>query len=285
MTIPASTPRLSCADSAFPRLSHEGSLAVIADLGIGAVDVCIWAGYEHNPPDEALADPAAAAERIGARLEKHGLAVADTYAILSAESFEDLAVNNPDPAVREESYRQFEALVELATRLQSPGVTILPGALFPGVDENESLDLAASELERRAVRAGEAGLRFSVEPHIRSVIATPARTEVLLERTEHVGIALDQSHFAFQTFELEDSFPLLPRTRHVHLREGGPGLVQARVGEGTIDYAALRDRLLGDGYDGYFALEYQWEEGWLDFTRVDCISETAAMRDLMLGAA
>ncbi len=283
MTIPASSPKLSCADSAFPRLSHDAALAVIADLQIGAVDVCIWAGYEHNPPHVALADPGQAAELIGARLEKHGLGLADVYAILSAESFEDLAVNSPDPAVREESYRLFEALVDLASRLDSPGVTILPGALFAGVEEDESLALAATELERRAVRAGEAGLRFSVEPHLRSVISTPARTAALLERTEHVGIALDQSHFAFQTYELEESFPLLPRTRHVHLRQGGPGLVQARLDEGTIDYAALRDRLLGAGYDGYFALEYQWEEGWLDFTHVDCISETADMRDLMLG--
>lgn len=283
MTIPASTPRLSCADSAFPRLSHEGALGVIADLGIGAVDLCIWAGYDHNPPERALADPARSAEEIGARLERHALALADVYAIL-AESFDGLAVNNPDPAVREESYRQFESLVDLATQLGSPGITILPGTVYDGVDEGDSLDLAATELQRRAERAGEAGLRLCVEPHFRSVVATPSRTAVLLERTEDVHIALDQSHFAFQGYELEESFPLLPRTRHVHLRQGGPGLIQARVGEGTIDYAALRDRLLGDGYDGYFALEYQWEEGWLDFTRVDCIGETAEMRDLMLGA-
>lgn len=255
---------------------------MIADLGIAAVDVCIWAGYEHNPPAVALADPVRAAEEIGERLQRHGLAIADLYAILS-QSFEDLAVNNPDQAVREESFRQFEALVDLGVRLGSPGVTILPGALFDGIDESESLDLAATELQRRAEHAGEAGLRFSVEPHLRSVVATPARTAALLEKTVDVGIALDQSHFAFQTYELEDSYPLLPRTRHVHLREGGPGLVQARVGEGKIDYAALRDRLLGGGYEGYFAIEYQWEEGWLDFTRVDCISETAEMRDLMLG--
>lgn len=283
MTIPAEL-KLSCADSAFPRLSHEGSLAVIADLGIPAVDLCIWAGYAHNPPDEICADPAAAAERIGERLRRRGLAVADVFAIL-AESFEDLAVNNPDPAVREESLRRFAPLVDLAVRLGSPGVTILPGAVFVGVDESESLSLAAQELQRRAEIAGEAGLRFSVEPHFRSVIATPSRTAALLDLTTDVHIALDQSHFAFQGYELEESFPLLERTRHVHLRQGSPGLAQARVSEGTIDYAALRNRLLGAGYDGYFTLEYQWEEGWLDFTHVDCISETAAMRDLMLAAA
>lgn len=42
-------PRLSCADSAFSRLSHATALAVIRDLGIPAVDVCVFAGYDHTP--------------------------------------------------------------------------------------------------------------------------------------------------------------------------------------------------------------------------------------------
>jgi sugar phosphate isomerase/epimerase len=71
----------------------------------------------------------------------------------------------------------------------------------------------------------------------------------------------------------------------VHLRQAGPEVVQARAGEGTIDFRRLRDKLLATGYDGYFAIEYQWEEGWLDFTRVDCIAETDDMRKLMLEAA
>jgi sugar phosphate isomerase/epimerase len=278
--IPAT--RLSCADSAFPRLSHAAALDVIVDLGVGAVDLCIWAGYDHNPPARVLADPAGEAERIGAELRDRSLGLADVFHIQS-ESFEELAVNHPDQTVREESWRQFEGMVELASRLGSPGLTVLPGALFDGIDESESLRLAASELERRAERAGEAGLRFSVEPHFRSVVATPARTAALLELTEHVEIALDISHFTFQTYEQHESDPLLPRTRHVHLRQAAPGEIQSRVTEGTIDYPGLRAQLLALGYDGYFALEYQWEEGWLDFTHVDCIAETAEMRDLMLG--
>jgi sugar phosphate isomerase/epimerase len=280
MTISA-TPRLACADSSFPRLSHDGSLAVIADLGLEAVDVCIWAGYDHNPPDVALADPARSAAAIGERLERHGLRPSDVFLIL-AESFEDRAVNHPEEAVRDDAYRQFEALLDLAVRLEAPGVSILPGAVFHGVDEGESLELAARELQRRAERAGEAGLRFSVEPHFRSIVPTPMRTEVLLERTTDVGLTFDQAHFAFQGYELEESFPLLARTRHVHIRQAGPGLAQARTEEGTIDFRQLRNRLLDGGYEGYFAAEYQWEEGWLDFTRVDCVSETAEIRDLML---
>jgi sugar phosphate isomerase/epimerase len=273
--------RLACADSAFPWLSHPAALAVIRDLGIHAVDVCLFAGYRNNPPDAVLADPARAADTIGARLAEHGHQVSDVFAILGT-SFEELAVNHPDEAVRRESMQRFELLVEFGRALGAPGLTILPGTTFPGVDEDESLDLAATELERRAAIAGDAGLRLAVEPHFDSVVATPARTLGLLERTESVGLALDVSHFVYDGSAQAEVYPLLERTHHVHLRQAAPQAIQTRVSEGVIDFADLRDRLLAGGYGGYFALEYQWEEGSPDFTHVDCIAETAQLRDLML---
>jgi hypothetical protein len=42
----------------------------------------------------------------------------------------------------------------------------------------------------------------------------------------------------------------------------------------------MLDRLSERGYPGYLGLEYQWDE-WMDFNRVDCISETAELRDVL----
>jgi sugar phosphate isomerase/epimerase len=273
--------RLACADSTFPRLSHTTALAVIRDLGIDAVDVCVFAGYEHNPPEAVVAAPQRSADTIGARLDEHELHPSDVFAILGT-SFEALAVNHPDEAIRVESMRQFEALVEFASRLKSPGITVLPGTTFDGVDDDESLTLAAAELEKRARLAGEAGLRFAIEPHFDSVVPTPARTLALLERTENVGLALDLSHFVYAGIAQEETYSLLGHTHHVHLRQAAPDAIQTRVREGIIDFPEFRDRLLANGYDGYFALEYQWEEGPPDFTHVDCITESVELRDLML---
>jgi sugar phosphate isomerase/epimerase len=272
--------RLACADSTFPRLSHPATLAVIRDLGIDAVDVCVFAGYDNNPPEAVVAAPERTADTTGARLAEHGQHPSDVFAILGT-SFESLAVNHPDQAVRAEAMRRFEALIEFARRLEAPGITVLPGTTFEGVDEDESLELAAAELERRAAVAGEAGLRLAIEPHFDSVVPTPARTLALLERTENVGLALDVSHFVYAGVAQEDAYPLLDRTYHVHLRQAAPGAIQTRVQEGVIDFPALRDRLLAGGYAGYFALEYQWEDGSPDFSHVDCITETAELRDLM----
>jgi sugar phosphate isomerase/epimerase len=270
-----SAPRLSCADSAFPRLSHAGALAVIRDLGIAAVDICVFPDFAHTAPAAVRDDPAAAAEAVLERLD--GLAVADVFLILGA--FDAVAINHPDEAVRAESISYFGPAVEFARRLSSPGVSVLPGVEFG----DDSLDAAAAELRRRADIAGEAGLRLSFEPHYESVVETPERTLELLDRAPGVGLVLDYSHFVFQGMPQGDVDVLIPHAHHVHLRQAGRGAMQLRVGDGEIDFPRLLGRLREAGYDGYLALEYQWEE-WLDCNRVDCISETAALRDVLLAA-
>jgi sugar phosphate isomerase/epimerase len=273
--------RLSCADSAFPKLSHDGSLAVIADLGFEAVDICSFTGYRHTPPEDVIADPARAAAVVTERLERFGLAVADMFVILG-ESFEAEAPNHPDAAVRARALEHFERFVGFSRRIGAPGITVLPGVAFEDVPVERSMDLAAEGLNARAALAGEAGLRLAFEPHYGSIAQTPAAALELIERTPDVGFALDYSHFVYQGIEPAEVDALLPRTHHLHVRQAAPGDMQTRTREGTIDFVAVRDALLALGYDGYFALEYQWEDGWLDFSRVDCIAETAESRDLLL---
>jgi len=269
--------RLSCADSSFPRLSHEAALGVIRDLEIPAVDVCVFVGSQHNPPEVVSADPEKAAEAVTERLGRAELDVADVFAIWG---FEELAVNHPDPQVRAESLRQFQRVLEFARLIGSPGLTLLPGMPFDGVELDESLSLSAAQLQRRAELAGDAGLLLSIEPHYGSIVETPALTLELLDRAPDLWLALDHSHFVYQGIAQDDVDVLFPRSRHVHLRQAAEGAMQTPTNEGAIDFVRLRDRLEARGYEGYLALEFQWEE-WMDCRRVDCISETAELRDLL----
>jgi hydroxypyruvate isomerase len=270
--------RLACADSTFPKLSHATALAVIADLGIPAVDICVFPEYAHTTPATVRSDPAAAAAAVGDRLEEAGLAVADVFLILG---FEEQAVNHPDAEVRRESLAYFEAALELARRLSAPGLSLLPGMPFESVEPEVNLTRAAEELERRAELAGEAGLALSIEPHYQSLVETPELVGALLERAPNVSLALDYSHFVFQGFAQEEIDEFIPRARHVHLRQAAEGSMQLPARDGAIDFPALWRALEVAGYDGYLTLEYQWEE-WLDCRRVDCISETAELRDILV---
>jgi sugar phosphate isomerase/epimerase len=271
--------RLSCADSTFPRLSHDAALAVIRDLSIGAVDVCVFPG-SHTEPDVVLRDPTRAAEVVADRARSAGLAVADVFLILG---FEELAVNHPDKAVRERSLEYFVAAVSFARRLGVGGLSILPGMPFVGVEPDTNLARAVVELERRAQLAGEVGLAVSVEPHYESIAQTPLEALALLERAPSISLTLDYSHFAYQGIDQANVDVLIPRTRHVHLRQAATGSMQLPAAEGAINFPQLLAELAAGGYGGYMCLEYQWEE-WLDCRRVDCISETAELRDIVLGA-
>lgn len=276
-------PRLSCADSTFPKLPHETALAIVQGLGLSAADICVFEGYQHTTPEAVLTDPDKAAATVRERLERFELVAADMFPILGSD-FQEFAPNNPDEGVRERSFEHFRTLVKFARLIGSPGITILPGTAFDGTDRAESRRLAADELNRRALVADEAGVKLAFEPHYGSIAEKPDEALELLALTPEVGLALDYSHFVYQGIPEQEVDPLLGRTYHFHVRQAASGVIQARTHEGDIDFARIRDRLLASGYEGYFALEYQWEDGWLDFTRVDCVSESADMRDLLLSA-
>jgi sugar phosphate isomerase/epimerase len=258
---------------------------VIADLGFRHADVCVFEGYQHNPPEVVVADPDRAAEVVGERLARHRMDAVDVFAILGNPlELSALAINHPDEAEREEAMRRFQPIVRFAGRIGAPGITLLPGSVFDGTTPQESLDRSASELQKRAEFAGEAGLALSIEPHYESVVETPALCEELLEKAPDVTVTLDHGHFIFQGFTQDEIDELLPRTRHLQLRQAAKGDMQAPARKGQIDYGLLLERLGERGYPGYLGLEYQWDE-WMDFNRVDCISETAELRDLLLELA
>jgi sugar phosphate isomerase/epimerase len=277
--------RLSCADSAFPKLSHEAACMVIADLGFRHADVCVFESYQHNPPAVVVADPDHSADVVNERLARHGLDAVDVFAILGDPlELTTLAINHPDEAEREEAMRRFHRIVRFAARIGAPGITLLPGSVFEGTTPQESLDRSASELQKRAAVAGEAGLALSIEPHYESVVETPTLCLELLDKAPDVTVTLDHGHFVFQGFTQDEIDVLLGRTRHLQLRQAERGDMQAPARKGSIDYALMLDRLSGRGYAGYLGLEYQWDE-WMDFNRVDCISETAELRDVLLAWA
>jgi sugar phosphate isomerase/epimerase len=275
------TSRLACVDSAFPRLSHKVALAVIADLGVRAVDVCVWRGA-HTAPDAVRANAAAVAAEVRGRLDELGLAVSDAFLILADASLEDHALNHPDDQVRAESFAYFERTVEFASRLGAPGITLLPGMPFD--DPHASLLRAAHELRRRVDVAGSVGLVLSIEPCYESLVDTPARALQLLEQVPDLRVTLDHSHFAYQGIAQSEGDVLLSRARHVHLRQAGRGAMQLPAREGTIDFPLLVKRLDAAAYAGFLSLEYQWDD-WLECKRVDCVSETAELREIVLGCA
>jgi sugar phosphate isomerase/epimerase len=64
------------------------------------------------------------------------------------------------------------------------------------------------------------------------------------------------------------------------LRQTRPGALQAKLAQGTINFAALLATLRDAGYSGYLALEYVHQE-YMGTLYDDVLTETVQMRDLV----
>jgi len=273
--------RLACADYTWPAATHGLALDIIRGLGFEAVDIGFMAGRSHVRPEVVGADTATWAGRVRERCETRDLVISDVFA--QSGSFEEMAVNHPDPAQLERGAVFFRACLEFARRLGSPGLTLLPGIVFGSEDWEQAAKRAAEGLRWRVVEAGAAGMALSVEPHIGSVIDTPARAGELLEMVPDLTLTLDYGHFVAAGAAEEAIEPLVPRARHVQCRGGAPGLLQASMRASTIDFPRMTRRLAAAGYTGFLACEYVWSQ-WQRCDEVDNLTETTALRDVLATA-
>ncbi len=274
--------RLSCADYTWPLLPHSAALDLVRALGCEAVDIGFMSLRSHVRPELAHDCLAATAGAVRERVESRGLAVADVFAIPYTD-FETMAANNPDAEDQARSLEFFADAVEFAGAAGSPGITTLPGVLFEGDSFAGALARSTEGLRRRVELAAARGLATSVEPHTGSLIDTPDKTLQLLEAVPGLQITLDYGHYIYGGIAQHEIDPLLPRARHLQCRPARPGELQVTVAEDVIDWGLVAAALNEQGYDGYLALEYTWQE-WLGCNRVDTVGESALLRDLLRAA-
>lgn len=275
--------KLACADDTFRLLRpHRAALDLVAALGVEGVDLFLAGNRSIVRPEDVRGDIPGAAAWIAGDVVGAGLRVSDLF-VIPWTDLETMAPNHTDPEVRAASRALFLDMLELARLVGAPGLTILPGIDWPGESHDDSLARACAELGWRAERAGGEGLRFSVEPHVGSIVPTPAAARELAEATPGLQVTLDYSHFVRQGLPEEEADALIPVTRHVHVRGATPDRVQASVSESTIDFERMLEALAGGGYDGYLALEYVWLQ-WEHCHECDNLAETILLRDRLLAA-
>jgi sugar phosphate isomerase/epimerase len=275
--------RLACGDNAFPLLPHEVAIDLIAQMGFEGFDLSVTSNGTHLRPDMIMADISGSAERLQDRVRGRGLEFADIMCLI-APDFKTMAVNSPDPAERERGAGYFRGMLELAARVGSSGLTMIPGVDWPDEDHAESLERAGRELGKRAQEARERGVRFSIEPHVGSVCQAPEDVLALCEMAPGLELTLDYTHFTVQGYDVTDVDPLLKCARHVHARGATRDRLQASLKQSIIDYEHVVDALIVRDYSEFVAIEYLWIE-WAHLNEIDVVSETVLLRDRLRARA
>jgi sugar phosphate isomerase/epimerase len=275
--------KLACADDTFRLLRpHRAAIDLVAALGVEGIDVFLAGNRSIVRPEDIRTDIPGAAARIARDVREVGLRVSDLF-VVPWTDLQTMAPNHPSAEQRDSSRALFLDMLELARLIGAPGLTILPGIQWPGESRDDSFARASDELAWRAERAGREGLRFSVEPHVGSIVPTPESARLLAEAAPGLQVTLDYSHFVRQGLPEDEAETLIPFTRHVHVRGATPDRVQASVRESTIDFEQMLEALSDGGYDGYLALEYVWLQ-WEHCHECDNLAETILLRDRLLAA-
>ncbi|MDR1596592.1 MAG: sugar phosphate isomerase/epimerase [Treponema sp.] len=272
----------SCTDFTFPLLSHGNALKLISMLGIGSVDIGFLQDRSHIQPSRVAADPLGEGKKLRKDLEREGLAAADVF-LQSAADFSSLALNQIREGARKKAREDFLCALQFAEGCGSNHITCLPGVFFPEEAGDASLERARSELAWRVEQAAAHGIILGIEAHRGSIADTPARAKALVESVPGLTLTLDYSHFIRGGFSQAEITPLLAYARHFHARGSSPQMMQTPLKESSIDFVRVVKDMKAAGYRDVITLEYVYEN-WEDNFRVDTLSETILLKELIESA-
>jgi sugar phosphate isomerase/epimerase len=263
--------QLSVTSWSFPACTLDESWAIARALGFKALDVGLFYGPALDKA-RVLADPVGAAGDLTGR----GIRAANLYWLFD-DGLADRALT--DPAARAANLADFAAVCRFAEKAGIPSVFVLPG-VADGGPKDRAIHESAVSLGAMLPIATDHGVTLTVEPHIGGVLASPAETLALLDQAPGVKLALDYAHFACMGFPQSAIDPLAAFAGHVHLRQARPGALQAKWGEGTLDFAAMVATLRAVGYEAWLAVEYV-HQAYMNTLSDDVLTETIRMRDAM----
>jgi sugar phosphate isomerase/epimerase len=263
----------ACHTWGFTDVTLPEALATIARLGFRCVD--IGSGANFNAA-RAAENPRRMAAEIRADLDTFNLRVSDLYVLLPRISLAD------EPR-RERELELFRALVPFAVALESPGITLSAGLAHPA-DDAAAFERTAAALRQMTAQGMDAGLRVSIEPHVDSMAQTPEAAQLLLEAVPGLEITLDWAQMICQSVPLEQAKTLLPRTRHMHIRQAKPGALQTPFEDGALELTAIVKAAQDAHYNGALCVELMLTSGWHGTQPVNVVRESLRLRAALKAA-
>ena len=272
-------PPLATADFTFPLLPHDQALDLISMLGFEGVDIGLFEGRSHLQPSTQFRNLRKNARALGRRLSDRGLRPADVF-LQTAPEFVSLTPNHPDPRKRAKARQLFEQTLEYTSECGGKHVSALPGVLFQDEPRAASFGRCCEELAWRCEQARAAGITFSVEAHVGSIVPIPKEALRLVQATPGLTLTLDYTHFVRRGILEAEVEPLIAHASHFHARAARKGRLQTSFKQNTIDYARILKVMRDTGYRGYIGVEYVWID-WEHCNEVDNVSEVILLRDFI----
>lgn len=262
--------RLSVTSWSFPVLSLAEVGGIAKVLGIEAVDVSF---FYASAIDRArvLED----GERYGAELRGNlPVRIANFYYLFG----NGLAERNLSLGPDDQNLADLEKVFAFTRAAGGDSVFILPGLINPGQSRKEAISNSAESLKPLVEASQRIGIGLSIEPHVHGVLESVDAVHELVAAVPGLQITLDLAHFTALGYRQEEIETLVPHAGHVHLRQARQGALQAKMEQGTINFASLFAALREAGYADWLSIEVV-HQAYMDTLYDDVLTETVKMRD------
>jgi len=165
-----------------------------------------------------------------------------------------------DPGERQQNIEATLRHADLAEALGAPVIRVFGGAPSEGNDHTEGKQNVIESLGQLADALSGRPIVVALETH--DDYCSAIEVGDILEQVDspHIQANYDIMHPCRVGESLDDSLDALRgRVAHTHIHDGlldGMAVQMCPLGEGQIPNAEAMRRLLADGYDGFFSLEY-----------------------------
>lgn len=268
---------LAGADFTFPLLPHDKVLALVSLLELDGVDIGLFEGRSHLWPSDMFADTSKNARTLSAKLKDNNLKAADIF-LQGADDFVSMASNHPNAKIRDKARTWYLHSLEFTNLCEGKHTTGLPGVYFDEEPADISYGRACEQMAWRCEQAKQHGIAFSIEPHIGSIVPSPASAQKLVHDVPGLSLTLDYTHFTKVGMADIDIEPLIKHASHFHARGAAKGYLQCSFSRNTIDYARVLQVMKDTGYSGFIGIEYIWVD-WENCNEVDNVAEVIQMRN------
>jgi sugar phosphate isomerase/epimerase len=262
----------SCHTWGFNDLTLMEALGTIARMGFRYVDIGTGAHLNLSQLSQSRHRQQRILDLIE-NLQLFNLQVADLYLMFPRISVDDDKKRETDIAL-------FKALLPIARAINARGVTISTGLIHPE-DDVEAYQRTIASLREMTEYAESREIPLSIEPHLDSMAQTPKQTLKILDDVQGLDITLDWAQLVCQNINDKDIQTLLPRTRHIHIRQAARNQLQVPYKRGRIKPEKVIEYLNQADYQGNICIEYMQMIGWHGMVEVDNVIECVAMRDAL----
>jgi protein FrlC len=254
--------KLAFSTNAFTRFSLIEALRAIKAMGYGGVE--ILADVPHAWPETLTEESIGEIRR---ELERLGLAVSNINANCSfgywkdapPEPYFEPSLISPNPKHRADRTRLILKTLEFGKAVGAGNISITSGRMLGGMPPVAAAKQFAESMKPILDRADALGVNVGIECEPGLLLEFAAELKEWIERLNHprFGANLDIGHSQVMGESIPECVRLLgKRIWNLHV-EDIPGRKHYHMipGEGTLDWAGLRDSLKEIGYRRFLTVE------------------------------